>query len=341
MLKWLFRLFIVVLVAAAGAGWWIHDRLNTPFKGFSGDETFVELPAGSSVAAMAARLTESGIVRDALTFRIAARLSGNERRLQAGEYRFAGAATAADVVGRIARGDVYAHSVTFPEGLTIREMAELFGETPLGSAAEFRAAAGDTGLVAAIDPGARSLEGYLFPDTYSLSRRAGAEAMIRSMVSRFERTFDAARRERAAAVNMTPREVVTLASLVEKETAVPAERATVAAVYLNRLRIGMPLQCDPTVIYAMMLAGRWRGNITRADLQIDSPYNTYRYRGLPPGPIASPGVGAIDAVLAPADVPYLYFVSRNDGTHVFASTLAEHNRNVAEWQVRYFQRRRE
>jgi UPF0755 protein len=341
MLKWLFRLFIVVLVLAAGGGWWIHDRLNTPFKGFSGDETFVELPAGSSVAAMAARLTESGIVRDPLTFRIAARLSGNERRLQAGEYRFAGAATVADVVDRIARGDVYAHSVTFPEGLTIREMAELFGQSPLGTAADFRSAAADTSLIAAIDPGARSLEGYLFPDTYSLSRRAGAEAMIRSMVSRFERTFDTARRERAAAVSMTPREVVTLASLVEKETAVPAERATVAAVYLNRLRIGMPLQCDPTVIYAMMLAGRWRGNITRADLQIDSPYNTYRYRGLPPGPIASPGVGAIDAVLAPADVPYLYFVSRNDGTHVFASTLAEHNRNVTEWQVRYFQRRRE
>jgi UPF0755 protein len=340
MIKLLFRLLLIGTIAAIGLGWWAYDRVNTPYKSFAGDEVFVELPAGSSVSGMASRLAEAGVVRDRLTFRLAARISGNERRLQAGEYRFAAAATPWEVVDRLSRGDVYAHAVTFPEGLTIREMAQVFGETPLGSAEEFLDAANAPALIASVDPGARSLEGYLFPDTYSLARRAGAEAMIRAMVARFERTFDAPRRAQAEARGMTPREVVTLASLVEKETAVPAERPTVAAVYLNRLRIGMPLQCDPTVIYAMMLAGRWKGNIGRADLQIDSPYNTYRYRGLPPGPIASPGIGAIDAVLAPADVPYLYFVSRNDGTHVFASTLAEHNRNVAEWQVRYFQRKR-
>jgi UPF0755 protein len=133
---------------------------------------------------------------------------------------------------------------------------------------------------------------------------------------------------------------VTLASLVEKETAHPDERPLVAAVYHNRLRRGMPLQCDPTVIYALMRAGRWTGNLRRADLQFDSPYNTYRYAGLPPGPIASPGAASLEAAVAPADVSYLYFVSRNDGTHAFATTLAEHNRNVAEWQVRYFRDRR-
>jgi UPF0755 protein len=154
------------------------------------------------------------------------------------------------------------------------------------------------------------------------------------MVARFERAFDADLRARAEARGMTVREAVTLASLIEKETSVPAERPIVSGVYHNRLRIGMALQCDPTVIYAMMLAGRWDGNIRRDDLQIDSPYNTYRYPGLPPGPIASPGRPSIEAALDPADVPYLYFVSRNDGSHVFASTLAEHNRNVDLYQRR-------
>jgi UPF0755 protein len=154
------------------------------------------------------------------------------------------------------------------------------------------------------------------------------------MVSRFERAFDEPLRTAAAERGLSVREVVTLASLIEKETSKPEERPIVAAVYVNRLKIGMPLQCDPTVIYALMLANRWNGNIRRDDLQINSPYNTYRFPGLPPGPIASPGRASLEAALNPADVPYLYFVSRNDGSHVFARTLEEHNRNVDEWQRR-------
>jgi UPF0755 protein len=154
------------------------------------------------------------------------------------------------------------------------------------------------------------------------------------MVAQFERVFGADLRAEAAARQLSVREAVTLASLIEKETAQDAERPIVSAVYHNRLRLGMPLQCDPTVIYALMDAGTWNGNLTRADLQVDSPYNTYRYAGLPPGPIASPGRPSLEAAVRPADVGYLYFVSRNDGTHVFASTLSEHNRNVAEWQLR-------
>ncbi|MEO7156212.1 MAG: endolytic transglycosylase MltG, partial [Vicinamibacterales bacterium] len=145
---------------------------------------------------------------------------------------------------------------------------------------------------------------------------------------------DADLRAAAAAERLSPRQVITLASLVEKETAAPNERPIVAAVYRNRLKIGMPLQCDPTVIYALMRSGRWNGNLTRRDLEMDSPYNTYRRPGLPPTPIASPGRSSIEAALHPAAVPYLYFVSRNDGTHVFATTLAEHDRNVAKWQRR-------
>ncbi|HET9369136.1 MAG TPA: endolytic transglycosylase MltG [Vicinamibacterales bacterium] len=321
------------LVALAGAAaLFLQQRLATPYRGFSDPEVFVDLPTGTGVAAIADRLAAAGVVPDALTFRLAARLSGSDRKLQAGEYRFADAATPRDVVARLAAGDVYSRSVTFPEGLTIREMAVLFERAGLGTAADFVAASRTSGLVPAVDPTARSLEGYLFPDTYALPRKIGAEGAVRAMLARFDATFTADLRASAEAQQFTPREVVTLASLIEKETARPEERPVVAAVYRNRLKIGMLLQCDPTVIYALMLANRWNGNIRRDDLQINSPYNTYRFAGLPPGPIASPGRASIEAALAPADVPYLYFVSRNDGSHVFASTLAEHNRNVAKYQ---------
>src|SRR5262249_49008083 len=243
------------------------------------------------------------------------------------------------IVARLARGDVFARGVTFPEGLTIREMAPIFERSGLGTAADFTAAASDGSLAASFDPDAMTLEGYLFPSTYALSREAGAAGTVRAMLEQFEHAFDASLRDAAAAQHMSIREAVTLASIVEKETARPEERPIVAAVYRNRLRAGMPLQCDPTVVYALMLANRWHGNISKADLDIKSPYNTYRSPGLPPGPIASPGLASLRAAVHPASVPYLYFVSRNDGTHVFASTLAEHNRNVEKWQVRYFRGR--
>jgi UPF0755 protein len=332
-------LLLLALLAAGGA-WWVRTRLTTPHRGFTEAEVFVDLPPGTGVSTMAARLAEAGVVADSWTFRLAARLSGAERRLQAGEYRFAEAATPFDVVARLADGDVFSRPVTFREGLTIREMAEVFERQGLGTAQAFVRAAAAGDLAQSFDPEARTLEGYLFPDTYPLARRVDPDGLVRLMVAGFVRAFDGDARAKAAALNLSVREVVTLASLVEKETAVAAERPLVAAVYRNRLRKNMPLQCDPTVIYALMQAGRWNGNLTRADLRFDSRYNTYRYPGLPPGPIASPGRASLEAAVAPADVPYLYFVSRNDGSHVFATTLAEHNRNVAMWQVRYFRERR-
>jgi UPF0755 protein len=333
-------LFGVALVLAAGAGAaWLYVRIDRPYRGFTEPEVFVDLPQGAGVQGIATRLAAAGVVPDALTFRAAARLSGAERRLQAGEYRFADEASPAAVVLRLVRGDVAKKNVTFPEGLTIREMAAIFENSGLGSATDFVNAASDASLIGELDPDARTLEGFLFPDTYALSRRATATAAVQAMVARFDRAFDADLRAAAAAQKLSPREVVTLASIVEKETGASEERPLVAAVYRNRLKVGMPLQCDPTVIYAMMRAGRWRGNLAKADLQMDSPYNTYRYAGLPPGPIASPGRASIEAALHPADVPYLYFVSRNDGTHAFAATLAEHARNVNQWQVKFFRNR--
>jgi UPF0755 protein len=344
MIKMIKRLLAIALAVAvagiAGGGYWLHRRLQTPYRGFTEAEIFVDLPAGSGVQGIGTRLAAAGVVPDPWTFRLAVRLSGDERRLQAGEYRFADPATPFEVIGRLARGDVATRTVTVPEGLTIPEIAKIFETSGFGPADDFVRAASDGRLAAAFDPDASTLEGYLFPDTYSLPRRAGAEAMVRAMLAAFDRAFTPDLRQAASAEGLSPREVVTLASIVEKETAAPDERPIVAAVYRNRLRTGMRLQCDPTVIYAVMLAGRWHGNLTRQDLEIDSPYNTYRYAGLPPGPIASPGRASIVAALHPADVPYLYFVSRNDGTHAFATTLAEHSRNVAKWQVQYFRDRR-
>jgi UPF0755 protein len=190
--------------------------------------------------------------------------------------------------------------------------------------------------VAEIDPEAENLEGYLFPDTYALPRHADASMVVSQMVGRFMEVLTPEVRAGTAEQTLSIRQLVTLASLVEKETAVPEERTVVAGVYANRLRTGMLLQCDPTVIYALQLAGTYDGNIRRADLSIDSPYNTYRYAGLPPGPIAAPGRGSLEAAANPAEVDYLYFVSRNDGSHEFARTLAEHNRNVQRYQVEYF-----
>jgi UPF0755 protein len=334
MLPRLALIALALVLLAGAAALWARQRVAAPYRGFSGGETFVDLPPGSSVTEIGERLTAAGVVADPITFRVAVWLAGADRRLQAGEYRFTDAAAPSEVVARLARGDVFTHAVTFPEGLTIAEMAPIFEKSGVGSAVDFTRAAADIKLVANIDPDARNLEGYLFPETYALPRRAGAAGTVQAMVKAFLHAFDDDLRKEAKARGLSAREVVTLASLIEKETAQAEERALVSAVYHNRLRIRMALQCDPTVIYALMLRREWNGNLRRVDLQLDSPYNTYRYGGLPPGPIASPGRASLEAAVRPANVQYLYFVSRNDGTHVFATTLAEHNRNVTQWQIR-------
>jgi UPF0755 protein len=332
-------LVLLLAVVAAGAGLWVTRRVSEPFGAFSGEQ-FVEIPAGESTIGIGRRLIAAGVVRDEMTFRLAVRWHGRGRSLKAGEYRFTEPASPAAVIDRLAKGDVYLLPLTFPEGLTAEEMAQLFAQSGLGSARAFVAAARNPAPIKTIDPEADTLEGYLFPDTYSLPRQIEAEALVERMVRRFTTVFDEDLRARAKASGLTVRQIMAIAALVEKETARGEERPLVAAVYRNRLRIGMPMQADPTVIYALKRAGRWNGNIRKADLDFDSPYNTYRYPGLPPGPIASPGRAAIEATISPAKVDYLYFVSRNDGSHAFASNLPDHNRNVQEWQVEYFRKRR-
>jgi UPF0755 protein len=280
------------------------------------------------------------VIRNRSTYRAALWMTGQGRHLKAGEYRFDRPMTPFEVIDKIARGDVYVIHVTFPEGLTIAEMAQIFESHGLGPAASFVQATKDPSAIHALDPAATDLEGYLFPETYALPRHTDAAKLVHQMVVGFERVFTPALRMAAAARNLTVRQAVTLASIVEKETARPDERPLVAAVYSTRLRVGMAMQCDPTVIYALQRAGRYNGNLRRDDLAFDSPYNTYRYPGLPPGPIASPGRGSLEAAVHPADADYLYFVSRNDGSHVFARTLDEHNQNVQKYQVQYFRDKR-
>jgi UPF0755 protein len=331
----------VVLALCAGIGWWVYTGVDRPFKGYDAAEQFVEIPQGSGSIAIGKRLADAGVVHDVNGFRLALWITGAGRRLQAGEYRFDHPMSPRQVAEKIARGDVYVRAITFPEGLTIRQMAALYESKGFGEAAAFTSAASHGELVKDLDPAAPDLEGYLFPDTYALPRRATAEQLVARMVDGFRQALTPDLVEAASARGLSLRQFVTLASIVEKETGNKAERPMVAAVYANRLQIGMGLQCDPTVIYALERAGRYDGNLHRQDLQFDSPYNTYKYAGLPPGPIASPGRASLQAAAAPAQASYLYFVSRNDGTHAFASTLDEHNRNVQQYQVNYFRDRRQ
>jgi UPF0755 protein len=344
-MRWIKRLFLVVvfLVAIAGAGgWWIYSQVVEPYRGYEGQEVFVDIPSGSGPARIGEQLVGAGVVRDPNIFRAALLISGRARALKAGEYRFTQPMHALDVIDKIARGDVYKRLLTFREGLTIQEMAQVFEEKGFGTRAEFAKAAMNAPLVHDLDPAARDLEGYLFPETYSLPRATPASDVVAQMVAGFKNALTPEMRTAAASANLSVRQLVTLASLVEKETGAGDERPLVSAVYRNRLKLRMPMQADPTVIFALQKAGTYSGNLTREHLrELDSPYNTYKYAGLPPGPIAAPGRASLQAAATPADVDYLYFVSRNDGTHVFASTLAEHNKNVFTWQVDYFRKQRQ
>lgn len=324
-------LLLLLLLVVAWAGWTYELRRPVDV----GEQPLaLTVEPGMGVRQIAKELHRMGLVRHPELFRAVVAVRGVAGRLKAGEYALNGRVTLDGIVDKLARGDVIRRVVTFPEGSDVETMAQLVAAQGIAPAA-FREAARNVALVADLDPEAQDLEGYLFPDTYDVTRRPDAAAvLVKRMVQRFR---DVVTPELPAmkAAGRTVREVVTLASVVERETALPQERARVAAVFLNRLKKRMPLATDPTIIYALRKAGRYDGNIRRADLEIDSPYNTYRRPGLPPGPIASPGRASLEAALHPADVDELYFVSRNDGSHHFSRTFAEHQQAVA-----YYQRRR-
>lgn len=289
---------------------------------------FVLLRPGWSSRHIAQELQRDGIIRSAPAFLLLHYLMG-QGSLKAGEYKFDVPATALQVRERVLRGDVFARTVVVPEGYNLYDIAAVVEQAGLGPAADFVAAANnDLFLLRDIDPQAKSLEGYLFPDTYQFTRIDTAHEIAAAMVRRF--------RQAGQKIGLSGRpdlhRVVTMASIVEKETAAPDERPLAASVYFNRLSKNMALGADPTVIYAAILAGRYRGTIYQSDLQFDSPYNTYRFPGLPPGPIANPGTASLEAAMHPAQSDFLYFVSDNNGHHRFSRSMEEHSRNVAAYR---------
>lgn len=306
-----------------------------------GAERRFEVAKGETTRAVLARLEREGFVRSALVTRLYWSRVLGDPPLRAGEYALTSPASALDLLARLRAGDVVTYPVTIVEGSTYLETAETLARAGFGARAEFVAEFERVGRIADLDDAATTLEGYLFPDTYRFARGTSPSAITEALVARFRQLWrDELARLRAPDDERPLRELVILASLVEKEAGRADERPLVAAVYANRLRRGIGLYADPTLIYGRKLAGTWDGDLRRRDLEADSPWNTYRRGGLPPGPICSPGRASLAAALRPAAVDYLYFVSRNDGSHVFAETLAEHNRNVDTWQRRYFRERR-
>ena len=318
-----FRVFIFLLLVGAGALAWL---VLTPFGPET--ETFVELAPGSSTIQMGRQLETAGVVRSQYAFDLMRWV--RRRTLKAGEYRFDHPAPVTEVYARISRGDVYTRTVVIPEGANIFEIADRLEQAGLGSRQDFLdAAASQAKLVADMDPKAASLEGYLFPDTYHLARKATQAQICAAMVRRF--------RAVAGQIGLkgNVHRVVTMASLVERETAVDAQRPLVASVFENRLAKKMPLMTDPSVIYGLELDGRWRGAIYGSDLKLDTPYNTYLHTGLPPGPVANPGLRSLRAAMTPAKTDYLFFVAAGanpQGGSLFSSTIEEHARDVAGYR---------
>jgi len=299
----------------------------------------VEVHKGLRTSTILRHLQQEGVVRDEYVPLVYMKLVRRGDSLKAGVYEFSKPLSAADVLEKLIRGDVVLKSVTVREGLDRFAVGRLFAAEGFGKPDQWDKATADAELIHDIAPEAKSLEGYLFPDTYKLSPGTPVKAIVAEMVANFRKHFTP---EMAfITTGLDAQQTVTLASIVETEAQRPEERPLVASVYLNRLHKHMLLGADPTVIYALKLANRWDGNIRKADLQIDSPYNTYRFPNLPPGPIANPGLASIRAAAAPAKSDFLYFVARHDGTHAFATNAADHNRNVQIYQVQWYRNQRQ
>ena len=334
-MKYVLTVILAVVLAAGGAAAWLWYSFQQPYQGFSAEGVFVDVPRGASRRSVAHLLERNGVIRNAIAFEVYARRHP-KRTLQAGEYFFSQAAAGPDVFWKIAKGQVYEQPFTVREGETMFDIAHELEAGKFMLADEFLKAAGDSAMIQDLAPHATSLEGFLYPATYNLPRHPAANELAAQMVTQFKNAWSRIVKQAAADKSMAPDgrplvSVVTLASLVERETPRAEERPLVAGVFENRLRLHMPLQCDPTVVYALERTGQYNGKLTLQDLRVDSPYNTYAHPGLPPGPIGNPGEASLRAALQPADNNYLYFVANTQGGHFFSSTLAEHNRNVTKY----------
>jgi UPF0755 protein len=321
--------FFALCLLAGGLGISMYRYATAP-SGTADITAILWVKPGQSFSETVTQLREAGLVRHPERFRWLAYLKGDERRIRAGEYVLRGSMPPLAILETLVRGKGLLHKVVIPEGVTMFKIGQLLERAGLVLQEAFLKAASDPSLTKALGVGGDTFEGYLFPETYHFAKGVTAQEIIEKMVAQFRSVFTPAWAERARQLGRTVHEVVTLASIVEKETAKSEERPVIAAVFLNRLRRGMRLESDPTVIYGIQ---GFDGNLTRKDLEVFTPYNTYQIQGLPPGPIANPGRASIEAVLYPSQEPYLYFVSKNDGSHHFSRTLSEHKKMVRRYQL--------
>jgi UPF0755 protein len=320
--------FVIVLALIGAVAAYGHRALDLPMQQ-AGVHHVVEVPEGASFKETARLLAQKGLIMSPFWFRLLGKVQDAERKIKPGEYDLHTAMRPAEILNALVSGRVIQYSVTIQEGLTARQISKALGETGIVKEADVARLVEDSVFIKALGIDAPMLEGYLYPDTYYFPKRVKAEEVVRVMVGRLRQVFTPELRAQSAALQLTEIQVLTLASIIEKETGQDAERPLISAVFHNRLRKGLPLQSDPTVIYGIP---NFNGNLTRADLARPTPFNTYTIPGLPPRPIASPGARSIQAALNPAPVKYLYFVSKNDGTHQFSATIGEHNQAVEKYQ---------
>src|SRR6266403_298892 len=329
------KLFLLVLLIAAGAVAYAWYAIEKPYGIYFGEGVFVDVPRGTSSRSVARLLEKNGVIRNAIAFELYAR-KHPRRTLQAGEYHFDHPISGKEVFWSLANGNVYERPFTVREGETLFDIARELQDGKFMTAEEFLAAANNPEIIHDLAPQARTLEGFLFPATYHLPRHPAANELAAEMTQKFREEWShiapPGSDKTGQSTGRPLLSTITLASLVEGETPKPEERPIVAGVFENRLKKGMLLQCDPTVIYALEQQGRYNGSLSGKDLHEDSPYNTYMHGGLPPGPIGNPGEISLRAALAPADTQFLYFVANTQGGHFFSATLAEHNHNVSRYR---------
>jgi UPF0755 protein len=326
-------LVLIFLAAASAALFWndLQRYARTPVSGDTSERS-VRIPPGTGFQAVCEILTEKGLVHRPWRFKILARLRGLDKQLKAGNYLLSADLSPDELLAALVSGREHLLRLTIPEGYNLKQIAAAVEAAGFGSAKAFLKMVSDPDVVKGYGLTAKTLEGYLFPDTYLFPAEASQKVIVDSMVQRFQAQFSAKWRKRAEELHMSVHEVVTLASIIEKETGDPKERPLISSVFHNRLKKGMRLETDPTVIYGIK---DFNGNLKRKDLRTYTPYNTYKIKGLPPGPIASPGAGALKAALYPAKSDYLYFVSRKDTTHQFSTNIKDHNAAVRKYQLRH------
>lgn len=321
-------LFFVIIVGAAVLFYNIYTFANSPAQAYE-ENVIIEIPKGTSFKTVAAMLVDNNIINSEWKFNILSKLEEFDKNVRAGEFELHTAMTPRQVMETIRSGKVYMHRVTIPEGYTLKQIAAKVQEANLGSIDKFMELTHDSKLLQKYDIPAETMEGYLYPDTYYFSKGTSEQAIMERMLRQMQTRITPEMRKKAEDMGMTLHEVLTLASIVEKETGKAAERPLIASVFHNRLARGMRLESDPTAVYGVDLMG---GSVTASHVRVESPYNTYKISGLPPTPIANPGIDAIKAVLNPADTKYFFFVAKGDGGHVFSVTYEQHLKAVNEWR---------